>query len=433
MTKITVGNSYSKIEGLEAAPFEALRKALSYRIDAQAAFFSKSFGPQIKYMIDKRGEFPTGLLTKVKELLRTYPVNVVVNDTRTKPKSLKLPMDLGKVTPYPDQRWAAEAIRDKHRGCISAPTGSGKSLIIALIIGELKVKTLVVVPSLEIKRQLSDVLEAYFGNTPLITVENIDSNALKSSKSYDLLIIDECHHVAAKTYQKLNKSAWSGIYYRALLTATPFRNNPEETLLFEGIAGDIVYAIAYQNAVKSGYIVPVEAYYFQVPKQPTNAYTWAEVYSQLVVNNQVRNELIASILSSLESKALLCLVKEIRHGEILSDLTGIPFANGQDESTRDYIRQFNSGEIKALIGTTGVLGEGIDTKPAEYVIIAGLGKARSAFQQQVGRVLRRYGDKDSGKVLLFSDKSHKFTQRHFKAQTTILKEEYNVTPIQLEF
>ena len=81
----------------------------------------------------------------------------------------------------------------------------------------------------------------------------------------------------------------------------------------------------------------------------------------------------------------LTLVKEINHGKALSVLSDSPFSNGEDEESRKYIELFKEARIKTLIGTTGVLGEGVDTKPAEYVIIAGLGKSKNAFMQQVGR------------------------------------------------
>ena len=55
---------------------------------------------------------------------------------------------------------------------------------------------------------------------------------------------------------------------------------------------------------------------------------------------------------------------------------------GQDGiHTRVCFLEFNMGEIKTLIGTTGVVGEGVDTRPTEYVIIAGLGKSKPAFMQ----------------------------------------------------
>lgn len=437
---IEVGNSTSKIIGLPSWPFNKLRAVLSYSIEAQARYFSGNFNTK-SYCIDKAGVFNSGLLPRVIKFLNQIKVTYAVSDLRLL-SILKMDkvrhsadlMSLG-IKPYPDQIDAALAVLKHHRGIISMPTGSGKSLVIALIVEHLKLKTLIVVPSLQIKEQLTKSLSEIFDDMSNITIENIDSKALKTATDYDLLIIDESHHVAAKTYQKLNRTAWKGIYYRVFLTATPFRNQTEETMLFEGIAGEVIFKLSYKDAVKRGYVVPLEAYYIEMGKIETEAYTWAQVYSELVVNDKYRNEKIAQLLQSLALAKIstLCLVKEIKHGENIQKASlEEPFANGQDETTRQYIDMFNNKKINVLIGTTGILGEGVDTKPCEYVIIAGLGKAKSAFMQQVGRAIRTYPGKESGKVILILDRSHKFLLRHYKEQCKVLKEEYGIIPIKLE-
>lgn len=433
MVVITLGNSYSSISGLSVEAFKELRKELSYSTDAQAAYFAGGFA-RIKYLLDKRGSFPSGLLSRVTRFLRSKAIVYQIKDSRlykpyTRNNGLK-----PHITPYVAQDTALTNALKYGSGCISMPTGSGKSLVIALIASTLNLKTLVVCPTLEIKSQLIEGFKAVLKDASNITVENIDSRRLKTLKGYDCLIIDEAHHSAAKTYHTLNKTAWKDIYWRFCLTATPFRNQTEETLLFEAIAGKVIYKLSYREAVEQKFIVPIESYYIEVPKQDTDAYSWQQVYKELVVNNDSRNTLIAGLVESLKAAeaSTLCLVKEIAHGKLLSEMTGIPFANGQDEDTKAYIKQFNAGKIKSLIGTTGVLGEGIDSKPCEYVIIAGLGKAKSAFMQQVGRSVRVYGEKESGKVILILDRSHKFTLKHFKMQTKILKEEYGSVSIKLE-
>lgn len=431
MITIEIGNSYSRVIGLSPSAEKSLREELSYTVGASAAFFSGNHRPRRKTLLDRRGAFPTGLLPRVEGYLKKLNVGAYRRlDARTVPTigSADLRGDFGSTVPYPDQVGAVGAVVRSGQGCVSMPTGTGKSLVVALLIDRLRVRTLVVVPTLEIKKQMTESLEAIFCKNSCIRVENIGSSSLKNAKDFDLLVIDEAHHSASKTYQTLNKTAWAGIYYRLYLTATPFRNQTEETLLYEGIAGPVRYALSYSDAVKGGYIVPVEGYYLEAPKQPTDAYTYAEVYRELVVRNEARNGLIARLITSLNesNKAALCLVKEIEHGETLAAMTGLPFANGQDEATRGYIDAFNSGEIKVLIGTTGILGEGVDTKPCEFVVVAGLGKAKSAFQQQIGRAVRRYGDKESAKVIIVRDASHKFTLRHFNAQKKILLEEYQV-------
>lgn len=421
MITITINNSYSQIEGLKTDEFRALRKALSYTSDPKAAYFSRGFAFR-KYLIDKKGFFPTGLLHIVYSQLKGHIETV---DNRIKPLN-RSAIEFSSLTPYRAQDQAVKAAIKAGRGGIIMPTGTGKSLVIAMIAARLGIKTLVIVPTLEIKKQLGADMGKY--GLFNISIMNIDSPKLKNMTDFDCLIIDECHHAAAKTYQNLNKTAWRGIYYRFFMTATFFRNQQNEQLLFEGIAGKPIFQLTQKEAIKEGYIVPIEAYYVDLPKQPTEAYTWREVYSELVVKNHHRNGTIAGMLKGLQiqDKFTLCLVKEIAHGKILSEATGVPFVSGQDEESRQYIELFKRGEIKQLIGTTGVLGEGIDTKPAEYIIIAALGKAKSAFMQQIGRGVRKYPGKTSAKVILFRDTSHRFLLRHFKEQVKILLEEYGV-------
>lgn len=434
MITIIRDNSYSQITGLNPAQFKALRKELSYSSDPKASYYTGGFA-QVKYMIDKKGFFSSGLIHRVQKHLGAQGIPRVVGvDKRDRPQPPYGAALKPSIMPYQSQLDAADFASIRAQGIISMPTGSGKSLVIALIASRFNLKTLVVVPNLEIKEQLKQSLKATMANPKMVTVENIDSKALNSLKDFDVLIIDEAHHAAASTYQRLNRKAWNGIYYRFFLTATPFRNQEHEMLLFEGIAGQVIYKLSYQDAVDRKYIVPVESYYLESPKQDHDLTTYQGVYKHLVVNNPVRNDLICRLLASLQASesSTLCLVKEIAHGDILSQMTGIPFVNGQDEDSRKYIKMFNEGKIKALIGTTGVIGEGVDTKACEYVVVAGLGKAKSSFMQQIGRCVRTYPGKESGKVIIIKDNSHKWTLTHFKTQIRILRDEYDVYPLKLD-
>lgn len=427
MAQVIVGNSFSLVTGLSPQEHRGLAKALSY---TQGNHFS-GFGPVTKSLVSKRGEFPTGLLTKVVEHLIVDTAFDVKDERKIPAKSAYF--GYRGPTFRKAQQAAVEAFTQQGRGSVVMPTGAGKSLVIAGIVNAMSVRTLIVVPNLELKKQLTETLENVLVNTEDIIVENIDSKSLKNHKDFDLLIIDEAHHTASKTYQKLNKTVWASIYHRAFLTATPYRSNPEENLLFEAITGDCTYELTYQDAVAAKYIVPAEGYFIKVQKQHCHGTTYQQVYNELVVNNEHRNQLIAVLLGRLhgEGKSTLCLVKEIRHGEILSELTGFPFMNGQDEDSRQYLEDFNAGRIKVLIGTTGVIGEGVDTRPCEWVVVASPGKAKSQFQQQIGRGVRTYPGKESAKVVIIKDQSHKFLLRHFNAQRKILIDNYDTPPVEL--
>lgn len=432
MITIRIDNSYSRLIGLSADQEKAIKNLLSYTVGSYASYYSGGFGPQKKSLLTKGGVFPSGLLRRVLSYLLNASIAFEIQDIRViPPKGTKTSL-IGDKALYEAQEKAVSAAIKHGRGTISMPTGTGKSRVIASIIAELNVKSLIIVPNIEIKQQLTETFKKVLSKDIKYRIENIDNPRLKNMNDYECLIIDEAHHVASRTYHKLNKSAWNSATYRFFTTATPFRTDEEETLLFEAIAGEVVYKLDYIEAITKGYIVPVESFYVDVPKQAVEGYSWAEVYSELVVNNKVRNGIIATLLQQLSGESTLCLVKEIKHGEILSDLTGIRFASGADESSREYAKEFKDGEIKQLIATEGLMGEGTDTVPCEYVVIAGLGKAKSAFMQKVGRSVRNYPGKDTAKVIIFRDTSHKWTKSHFNTQKKILIDEYCSDPIKLE-
>lgn len=428
---LTLGNSYSRIEGLSVTDFKALREELSYEVD-NGGYFTGSPHSSKRYLLDKRGEFPSGLLERVAEFLTEYEIV----DPRIRPRASairpRLKASWG-MEPRQEQLEAVYEALEMRRGTIQAVTGAGKSVMIALLAEALGLRTLIVVPNLGLKRQLTESFSQWFESMDHITIENIDSPNLRKDGNYDVLIIDESHHAAAKTYRDLNKKMWKGIYYRFCFTATPYRSKDEEQMLMEGITGQVIYSLDYHKAVSKGYVVPVDAFYVDLPQVEVQGHTWAEVYKELVVDHNARNEMLAMMIKSFSEigASILCLVKEVRHGQLLSALTQGGFAHAEAEECPQLIKWFSEGRLKALVATMGVCGEGVDTKACEVVIISGLGKSRNQFMQAVGRALRPYPGKTSAKVLLIRDGSHRFTRSHFNAQVKILKQEFGVTPLKL--
>jgi superfamily II DNA or RNA helicase len=464
MRHLRIGNSTCKLMGLTAPQFKVLRSILVYkertgrwvrRRNKQGRMIN---APEIKVhnLMDKAGGFPTGLLYIVQAWLDAEELGYLTTDTRITPQLN--PVGLASLyvhkpyEPYPEQVEAALAAFEYGRGIIVGPTGVGKSTIAAEICEVFKVPTLIVVPKVELKKQLTESLRELFGESrvgPLvkgeavyfITVENVD--ALKPDKvlkDIDCVIIDEFHHSGAKTYRVLNRKAWEHVYFKIGLTATPFRSRDEERLLLESVLSHVIYRIEYVTAVTKGYIVPLEAYYYTLPEKETQAKSYQGVYNALVVENECRNRLIVDLTAKLveAGKSTLILTKQVNHGVLLQEMLlkrgiDVPFAEGKNgDLNKELINKFNRREVLGMIGTTGVIGEGVDTKPCEFVIIAGLGKSAVQFMQQCGRAFRRFGEKETGKVILFKDESHKWTLDHFEAQCAVLRREYSVEAVELE-
>lgn len=437
MIKLIVGNSYSKITGLTLTQQKALSKVLSYEIPASAHYFSGSYRSRERTLLHKRGFYPSGLTYLVEGWLDANKLIAEFDDKRSMPTRLptEFKLSLG-CTPYPEQTAAVATAVRAGRGCIVMPTGCGKSITMAMLTKALNVRTLIIVPTLELRRQLTESFTKFFGSFKNISIYNIDSPELKAATDYDCLIVDEGHHVAARTYRELNKKQWTKIYHRFFFTATPFRSQEEEQLLYESIAGPVEYEVTYDAAVKAGHIVPMEAYYIELPPRDVRGSTYQQVYKELVVANTQRNLVIRDIILNLlsQGKSTLCLLKEIAHGNNIQSLSGasIQFASGVNDDTKHLIDLFNSSDLPVLMGTVGVLGEGVDTKPAEFVIIAGLGKSRNQFMQMCGRGFRRYPGKETCKIILFKDLSHKWSANHFREQCKILKNEYGIKPVKLD-
>ncbi len=431
MPTLKIGNSTSTLSGLSLSQFTDIRDLLSYKTTPTKSYYG-GYSSTTKYLIDKKGNFGSGLLYLVQAYFEGLDLEII--DTRLKPKVTKLLFNLNLPhTPYLEQVEAADAAAQHEKGILVAPTGFGKSSIIALIVQKLQVKTLIVVPSLELKKQLSGTLHKAFGSLNHITVENVDGIKIGDKTSYDLVIIDEYHHSAAMTYRKLNEKNWNGVYFKIGLSATPFRSQSNEQLLLESVLSQVIYEVSYQTAVDKNYIVPMEAFFIDIPvtKIKGNQKSWPSMYSELVVKNETRNHIIRDLLikDHLNNVSTICLVKEIKHGEELAGKS-LAFVSGQNDE-RYLIDAFNSGRINTLIGTDGILGEGCDTRPAEYIIIAGLGKSPTRFLQGCGRGFRIYPGKTSCKIIIFRDLSHTWTKKHFQEQCKHLKEFYNVVPTQL--
>lgn len=466
MITINVHNSLCSLKNVTPSVLSALRKTCIYFVTTGRKLPIKQKDGTTKWikerhknhLMDRKGVFPTGLLYRVISYLKLKTIEYSIVDTRTRPAlnkdGLKTLFVKRQYTPYPEQVEAAKTALRESRGIISAPTGTGKSAICALICDEFKVPTLVVVPSLELKRQLTETLREAFGRGtvgPLgkscepeyfISVENVDALSSKRKlKGIDCVIIDEFHHSAAVTYRELNLKSWSDVYFKIGLTATPFRSNDEERLLLESVLSQLIYKISYETAVKNKYIVPMEAYYIDLPKENRvkDFVNYHAAYSHFVVNNEARNEIIANIASNLaESKIpTIILTKHIAHGVVLQEkIEGrghtAPFAEGKNELKSDYIKSFNDLECPTLIGTIGVLGEGVDSKPAEYIVLAGGGKSKNQFFQNIGRGFRVFPGKESCKVIMIRDPNNKWMLKHFNACVKYLEEEFGVTPVKLD-
>jgi superfamily II DNA or RNA helicase len=156
-------------------------------------------------------------------------------------------------TPFPHQQEALDIWwRERGRGLVVLPTGTGKTFVAILAIERAGRPAMIVTPTIDLLNQWYGELVAAFGE-PIgliggghydiqpITVTTYDSAFIHLERwgnKFGLLVFDECHHLPGPSYSMIALGAIAP--YRLGLTATPERADGQEAV-YPGLIGPIVY------------------------------------------------------------------------------------------------------------------------------------------------------------------------------------------------
>lgn len=402
-------------------------RQLQYKIDALTA--------KLYVNLFDGESFPTGLLPRALKLLEKSDPDVKLIDTRKKPvlKTYKFALKNNFPVLRYYQKEAANELLKYYRGVVEMPTGTGKTTVIAKMIWDLGVKTLVITPSKNITKMMIKTLEYHFGKSK---VQKLDTKSSKTKeinvvniqalvrlppellKDIDAVFIDEFHHAAADTYQLINVQHLKNCYYRIGCTATNFRNDGADIAL-EGVLSEVLYSYSLTQAFKDKVLVQPE---FEIIENDNMyEYSYKKEYANGIVENTDRNRIISEIALERKGDSIIILVQQKNHGRYLQDL--IPdsiFINGDEKDSfiEKHMEDFKKGKLKVLIGTS-VIGEGVDLPRANVLIMAGGGKARSQIMQNIGRVLRLYPGKEYALVFDFTDYGSRYLEPHAEERRSV--------------
>lgn len=84
MLKLLINNSVCHLTGLTLEQFKAIRSLLSYSVNSQTAYYSNAVNTR-RYLLGKKGDFPTGLLYIVLDYLKQHSQPVEIIDRRIVP------------------------------------------------------------------------------------------------------------------------------------------------------------------------------------------------------------------------------------------------------------------------------------------------------------------------------------------------------------
>jgi len=233
--------------------------------------------------------------------------------------------------------------------------------------------------------------------------------------AFDYLIVDEAHHAAADTYQKV--LSYFKPAFTLGLTATPERTDDNKVIL--DIFKNTAHKLDIQTAVEIGELVPIRCIRIHTNIDLTKVrfnsvqYNIRDLESKIYVPE--RNRLIVDTwLQYVKGKRTVVFCASVKHAEQIAklfreaDIRAASVSGGMKQSERkEFQDKFVNREIQVLCACD-LLNEGWDCPEIEVLFMARPTMSKVLYTQQLGRGMRLYEGKESLMVFDFVDNASQY-------------------------
>jgi len=363
---------------------------------------------------------PRGCLDAVLDLLRANDIRPELRDERVPGQKVAVKL-IGVLRN--DQKTAMQEILKHEIGVLCAPTAFGKTVTAAALIARRKVSTLVLVHRTELLRQWQERLTGFLDlpkgslgvigggkNKPSGMIDIAVMQALSRREDlgalldqYGQIIIDECHHLSAFSFEAILKQAKAKFVVG--LTATPIRRDGHQPIIFMQ-CGPVRHSAArpdsapaslevWPRAMNSPDIPPdspiQEVFRILANSVPRNLHIATDVLASYQDGRKVlvlteRTDQLALLRDALGDKVECCFVL---HGRLSQKQRAAIFAelNALDETTP-----------RILLATGRLIGEGFDHPPLDTLVLAMPISWKGTLQQYAGRLHREHTEKTDVRI-----------------------------------
>ena len=310
-------------------------------------------------------------------------------------------------------------------------TGVGKTITAATDAKAVGGRTLFLVNALKLASQAKETfakvwpeatLGEYTGSQKdmtqtviFATIQSISKDLEKFSPTdFDYLIVDECHHAAANTYQKI--FTYFHPKFILGLTATPERSDGEDMLeLFQNVA----HKMDLKTAVERGVLVPIRCIRVKTNIDLTDVringikYNSQDLESKLFIPE--RNQLIVdTYLKYVNGKKTVIFCASVDHAAEIAKLLRDNGVKAEAVSGRDCVevrekilKDYETGSTNVLCACD-LLNEGWDSPHTTVLFMARPTMSKTIYLQQLGRGTRRCPGKEDLLVVDFVDNANMF-------------------------
>lgn len=377
---------------------------------------------------------PRGCLEVVETLLEANGIKKIIEDKRVGGNPIKVSFS---GTLYPEQEKACKAMLCHACGILHAPTASGKTLIAAAILARRETSTLILVHRTDLLKQWEERLKAFLdpiqGNLGVIgggkrkpsykiDIAVMQSLAKKENLGelldhYGQIIVDECHHLGAYSFESILKQ--SKAKYILGLTATPIRRDGRYPIVTMQL-GPIRHVVPASDK-KEMHLLVFPSFY-TVPAIPEGT-SIQEVF-KLLANDSERNARIIEDVKSAyrENRNILVLTERTDHLLSLAEaiMTAVPSCfvlHGRmtQKNRKIVLEQFDKAEgPRVLLSTGRLIGEGFDKPILDTLFLALPISWKGTLAQYAGRLNRDYPGKTEVRIYDYVDEGSNQLQSMFK-------------------
>ncbi len=400
---------------------------------------------------DNKIMIPRGFVNELLDFCNKEGIANKIMDEREKMKPITFKSNI-QLRDYQDE--ALDITEDKDFGVLVAPPGAGKTIMGLELIIRKEQSTLILVHRKQLLDQWVDRIQSFLkipkkdiGQNSgykkkvgkkitiammqsLSRMEKNDTAELKNV--FGTIIVDECHHIPAKTFREVITDFNS--YYLYGLTATPKRKHNDEKLIFVYI-GNILHEVDLsaqgQRTQKLDPHVRIKETDLKIPFD-------AEIDSRqtllkiLTFDSQRNRMIVNDVLEQVElNKKILVLTERKDHVETLNlylkDKCELITITGEDSvsAKKSKRAQIDMGHFQVLISTGQFFGEGMDVPHLDCLFLVYPFSFEGKLIQYIGRIQRS----DSAKMIFdYRDKYVPYFDRMFKQRNRYYKKLTNINP-----
>ena len=423
---------------------EGLPQALANRLVRLAAFQNPEFykaqamrlsvwnKPRIIGCADnfpKHIALPRGCLDVVLELLKENGIAPIIEDERFGGEPINLNF-VGALRE--DQEAAVTAMLQHDAGILCAPTAFGKTVAAAALIARRGVNTLVLVHRTDLLRQWQERLQAFLslgkgvvgtigggkakptGIIDIAVMQSLSRQGQVSEqvKNYGQVIVDECHHLSAFSFEAILKNVRAK--YVLGLTATPVRRDGQHPIIFMQ-CGPIRHTASRPTSAPDDLLV--ETVLLPAPINLPEGAGIQDVFRHLAENIERTERVTLEVEKAFnQGRKVLVLTERTDHLSIIeAALVGRVqnlftlhgrMSKKQRIALTDELAALPPDVSRVLLATGKLIGEGFDHPPLDTLVLAMPISWKGTLQQYAGRLHREHASKSDVRIIEFIDGGH---------------------------